>query len=177
MRALNLRQKVLFTSLELEFALKYDPVLVKVVFLHVFENGSRNDNIKNKIRAIQDKELMHHITTAITAEEEGITKLSNTSRSMSSKLSQINAVSQPSEGAKEKKVAKSKSKGNDQQTNRLRAAVESVQNDVTTLKKRIDSAEFSHSQGSSGYKSKQKPASKVPRAKVRGCPHVPITVK
>ena len=79
-------------------------------------------------------------------------------------------MSQPSEGANEKRVKKGKSKGNDQHTDKLLAAIESVQNDVTTLKKCIDSTESSHSQGRSGYNSKQKPASKVPRAKVRGCP-------
>ena len=55
-------------------------------------------------------------------------------------------------------------------TDRLLAAIESVQNKVATLEKRIDSTEFSHSQGRSGYKSWQKHASKVPGAKVRGCP-------
>ena len=89
---------------------------------------------------------------------------------MSSKLNQVNAVSQPSEGANEKRVTKGKSKGNDQHTNKLLAAIKSVQNDVATLKTRIDSAEFSHSQGRSGYKSKQKTANKAPRAKVRGYP-------
>ena len=84
-RALNLRQKVLFASQELESALKYDPVLVQGVFLHVVENGLRNDNIRNKIRPVlsqahvQDEELIHQITTAIIAEEERITKLSNAS--------------------------------------------------------------------------------------------------
>ena len=176
MRALNLRQKVLFASQELESALKYDPVLVQGVFLHVVENGLRNDNIRNKIRPVlsqanvQDEELMHQITTAITAEEERITKLSNASRSMSSKFSQVNAASQPSESANEKRVTKGKSKGNDQHTDKLLAAIESFQSVVTTLKKRIDSAEFSPIQDRSGYKSKQKPANKVPRAKVRGCP-------
>ena len=113
---------------------------------------------------------MHQITIATTAEEEQIPKLSNMFQSMTSKLSQVNAVSQPSESANEKKITKGKSKGNDQHTDRLFAAIESVQNDVATLKKRIDSAELSHSQGRSGYKSKQKPPSKVPRAKVRSCP-------
>ena len=79
-------------------------------------------------------------------------------------------MSQPYEGANEKRVTKGKSKGNDQHTDKLRAAIKSVQHDVATLKKHIDSAEFSHSQGRSAYKSKQKPASKVPRAKVQGCP-------
>ena len=71
MRALNLRQKVLFASQEFESALKYDPVLVQVVFLHVVENGLRNDNIRNKIRPVlsqahvQDEELMHQITIAL----------------------------------------------------------------------------------------------------------------
>ena len=82
MRALNLCQKVLFASQELESALKYGPVFVQVVFLHVVENGLRNDNIRNKIRPVlsqahvQDEELMHQITTAITAEEERMIKLS-----------------------------------------------------------------------------------------------------
>ena len=52
MRALNLRQKVLFASQELESAFKYDPVLIQGVFLHVVENGLRNDNIRNKIRPV-----------------------------------------------------------------------------------------------------------------------------
>ena len=172
MRSPNLHQEVLFASQELESALKYDPVLVHGVFLHVVENGLCNNNIRPVISQaqVQDEELMHQIATAITVEEERITKLSNASRLMSSKLSQVNAVNQRSDGAKKKRVTKGKSKGNDQHTNRLLPVIESVQNNVTTLKKRIDSAEFSHIQGRSGYKSEQKPASKVPRAKVLGCP-------
>ena len=81
-------------------------------------------------------------------------------------------MSQPSECANEKRVTKGKSKGNDQHTDKLFAAIESVQSDVTTLKKCIDSAEFSQIQGRSGYKAKQKPANKVPRAKVRVAQHV-----
>ena len=52
MHALNLHQKVLFASQEPESALKYDPVLVQGVFLHVAENGLRSDNIRNKIRPV-----------------------------------------------------------------------------------------------------------------------------
>ena len=51
-RALNLRQTVLFASQELESALKYDPVLVQGVFLHVVKNGLCNDNIRNNIRPV-----------------------------------------------------------------------------------------------------------------------------
>ena len=65
MRVLNLCQKVLFASQELKSTLKYDPVLVQAVFLHVVENVLHNDNIRNKIRPVlsqahvQDEELMH----------------------------------------------------------------------------------------------------------------------
>ena len=106
MRALNLHQKVLFALQELESALKYDPVLVQGVFLHVVENGLSNNNIRNKIRPvlsqahIQDEELLQQLL--LKKNEE----LRNASQSMLSKLSQVNAVSQLSEGANEKRVTK-----------------------------------------------------------------------
>ena len=82
--------------------------MVQGVFCMLLKNGLHNDNIRNNIRPvlsqahIQNEELMHQVTTVITAAEERITKLSNASRSMSSKLSQVIAVRQPSEQANDR---------------------------------------------------------------------------
>lgn len=49
-RAMDLRQKILFASQEAESNLKYDPVLVQSMFMHTILTGLQNDNIKSDLQ-------------------------------------------------------------------------------------------------------------------------------
>ncbi|XP_033181946.1 uncharacterized protein LOC117152876 [Anabas testudineus] len=48
-RALDLRQKILFASQEADSALKYDPILVQSMFLHTVLTGLQNDSIRSDL--------------------------------------------------------------------------------------------------------------------------------
>ena len=49
-RTFDLRQKILFASLEDKSGLKYDPGLVQNMFLHTVLTGLQNDNIKRDLQ-------------------------------------------------------------------------------------------------------------------------------
>ncbi|XP_034096642.1 uncharacterized protein LOC117562844 isoform X1 [Gymnodraco acuticeps] len=49
-RALDLRQKILFASQEAESGLRYDPVLVQSMFFHTVLTGLQNDNIRSDLQ-------------------------------------------------------------------------------------------------------------------------------
>lgn len=65
MRALNLRQKVLFVSLESNSKLNVNTELVQSVFLQVVESALQNENIRASLRPIlwkpdaSDEDLIH----------------------------------------------------------------------------------------------------------------------
>lgn len=48
-RALDLRQKILFASQEADSALKYDPILVQSMFLHTVLTGLQNESIRSDL--------------------------------------------------------------------------------------------------------------------------------
>eukprot|EP00794_Sanderia_malayensis_P013145 gene13145-14496_t len=76
LRALDLRQKVLFGSKEADATLKYDPELVQGMFLRSVETGLRDDNILTKFRSvlqttkITDEELIQQMSSISSAEAE-----------------------------------------------------------------------------------------------------------
>lgn len=66
-RALDLRQKILFASQEEESGLRYDPVLVQSMFLHTVLTGLQNDNIRS--------DLQPYLQQATTSDELLLEKL------------------------------------------------------------------------------------------------------
>ena len=75
-RALDLRQKILFASQESESGLRYDPVLVQNMFLHSVMTGLQNDNIKRDLQpyleqaGVSDELLFEKLNTACAYESE-----------------------------------------------------------------------------------------------------------
>ena len=47
---MDLRQKIPFTSQEVESSLKYDPALVQRLFMHTVLTGLQNNNIKSDLQ-------------------------------------------------------------------------------------------------------------------------------
>lgn len=75
-RAMDLRQKILFASQEAESALKYDPALVQNLFMHTILTGLQNDNIKSDLQPYltkpdtPDELLLEKVNIACTNEKE-----------------------------------------------------------------------------------------------------------
>lgn len=75
-RALDLRQKILFASQEAESGLKYDPVLVQSMFLHTVLTGLQNDNIRTDLQpylqqtTTSDELLLEKLNIACANEAE-----------------------------------------------------------------------------------------------------------
>ena len=95
MRALDLRQKILFASQEGEDPLKYDAGHIQQLFRRTVETGLQDDSIRTKLRPflgnplVEDEELIHQLNVAVSAEEERIKKLKNKSKGKSPTVSQI----------------------------------------------------------------------------------------
>ncbi|XP_033182193.1 uncharacterized protein LOC117152945 [Anabas testudineus] len=75
-RAMDLRQKILFASQEAESSLKYDPALVQSMFMHTILTGLQNDNIKTDLQpyllqpATSDELLLERLNMACANEKE-----------------------------------------------------------------------------------------------------------
>jgi len=95
MRALDLRQKILFANQEGEDPLKYDTGHVQQLFRRTVETGLQDDSIRTKLRpflnnpVVEDEELIHELNLVVSAEEERIKKLRNQSKGKSPTVSQI----------------------------------------------------------------------------------------
>ena len=86
LRALDLRQKILFATQEADTNLKYDPSLIQGLFLRTIETGLRDDNILMKLRPIlqnaliSDEELFHQVSSISSAETERQARLGKTAK-------------------------------------------------------------------------------------------------
>lgn len=75
-RAMDLRQKILFASQEAESSLKYDPALVQSMFMHTVLTGLQNDNIKSDLQpyllqtTTTDELLLEKLNMACAHEKE-----------------------------------------------------------------------------------------------------------
>ncbi|XP_051729798.1 uncharacterized protein LOC127501688 [Ctenopharyngodon idella] len=75
-RALDLRQKILFASQEDDSGLKYDPALVQNMFLHTVLTGLQNDRIQSDLQpylsdpAVPDEVLLEKLNVAYSNESE-----------------------------------------------------------------------------------------------------------
>ncbi len=75
-RALDLRQKILFASQEDDSGLKYDPALVQNMFLHTVLTGLQNDHIQSDLQpylsdsTVPDEVLLEKLNIACSNESE-----------------------------------------------------------------------------------------------------------
>ena len=105
-RALTIRQKIVFASKETDSKIKYDATLVQGLFLHDLETGLVDETIRAKMRAllknesVADEELIEAMSSATAAESERTTKFSLTGRGKPSpKVSKVEVgnASKPTE--------------------------------------------------------------------------------
>lgn len=100
MRALDLRQKILFSSDEDTNALKYDKDHVQKLFLRTIETGLQDESIRAKLRPflidtnIIDEDLIYQLNVAVSSEDERGRKLKLQSKGnlkISGQTSQVSA--------------------------------------------------------------------------------------
>ena len=95
MRALDLRQKILFASQEGENSLKYDAVHIQQLFRRTVETGLQDESIRIKLRPylanplIKDEDIIHQLNVAVSSEEERGRKLKNQTKAKPAYVSQI----------------------------------------------------------------------------------------
>eukprot|EP00794_Sanderia_malayensis_P006741 gene6741-7501_t len=79
-RALELRQRVMFTSKEADSKIKYDPEMIQSLFLYSIETGLRDESIGSKLRPflqslnVSDEELIGEMNIIFSEEQEGDSK-------------------------------------------------------------------------------------------------------
>ena len=81
MRALNLKQRVIFVSNATDGSIKYEPSLVQALFLHVLETGLQDKAVRVKLRpllevaSVTDEQLMAKVNRIMSAEEKQQNKM------------------------------------------------------------------------------------------------------
>ncbi|CAB3993872.1 Hypothetical predicted protein [Paramuricea clavata] len=97
MRALDLRQKILFSSTqdESEDTLVYENDHIQKLFLRAVETGLQDENVRVRVRGylrnptISDEELILQVNNAVSTENERVRKLRNQNRPKPAQVSQV----------------------------------------------------------------------------------------
>ena len=140
-RALDLRQQVLFASQAEGGTVKYEPSLVHPLFLHAIETGLQDEAVRNKLRPflqkgeITDEELMEQINVVVSEESEREDKLGATyhknarvnSLEVDRDQAELGSQTQPKKSGSKKEM-----KGD--RPDRLMVTLEAVQSDIAVLK-------------------------------------------
>ena len=106
MRAMDLRQRILFASQEAQSSLKYDPALVQSLFLHAVLTGLQNDSIRSDLQPCllqsdtSDEVLLERVNIACANEKERQDKRKHVA---TTRTTNVNIV-HTSEGGGEKKT-------------------------------------------------------------------------
>lgn len=102
-RAMDMRQKILFASQEDESNLKYDPALVQSLFMHTVLTGLQNDNIKSDLQPYllqtntSDELLLEKLNIACTNEKERQDKKKHAAPSRATNVNTVQASEVPVE--------------------------------------------------------------------------------
>ena len=149
MRALELRQKILFVSKESDTTVKYEKQLVQNLFIHSVETGLRDDAIRVKIRPylqkpnVLDEQLISELNKAATTETERKVKFGQLKQRVPKAVCSQVEVSEP-------KLEK--------KPNKLVEQVASMQAEIFSLREAISSMATKSAHLDPKAKSKRKPA-------------------
>ncbi len=97
-RALDLRQKVLFASKEAGVKIKYDESLVQGLFLHSLETGLHHEAVRSKLRPflqqseVTDELLIEQMNLIVSTETERQKKFGRASQVKQRKVNNVQAV-------------------------------------------------------------------------------------
>ena len=145
-RALDLRQQVLFASQAEGGTVKYESSLVHPLFLHAVETGLQDESVRNELRPflqkvdVTDEELMEQINVVVSEESERKGKLGATNH----KNVRVNCLEVDGEqvapgGQTQSKKPESKKEAKSDRPDRLMVTLEAVQSDIAVLKEAMAS--------------------------------------
>jgi hypothetical protein len=106
-RALDLRQKVLFASKKAGVKIKYDASLVQGLFLHSLETGPHHEAVRTKLRPflqqpeITDELLIEEMNIIVSTEIERQKKFGKASQARQRKINNVQAVKSSSADVEE----------------------------------------------------------------------------
>ena len=161
MRALNLREKIIFASKQGGSKLRYDPDQCQSMFLHTIETGLISNTLRSRMRVllqkqgVTDAELISELNLAVTEESERNAKL-GFGRGKA-KISEVQ-VTPPEKGK-----AKVEKKEEPSVTETLLAEIKSLKSDVANLRENWNK---NQAQGSLQEKPQRY---RGPRKSRRGC--------
>ena len=132
-RLMNLRQKILFVSKEVDNRFEYSEPLLQKQFLHSVVTGLRNESVKNEIKPLlltdnlSDEELLEFLNKAVSDEKERQLK-------MKKQISKVDALSTSDEIRTDKDKKDKKDNPVLNELKELRVQL----NEVSTLKSEIE---------------------------------------
>ena len=148
-RALNLKQQIIFVSNATDGSIKYEPSLVQALFVYVLETGLQDEAVRAKLRplmevaSVTDEQLMEKVNRIMSAEVEHQNKMGvagrkgvtvnqvETASPLSSQLSQQSSSQTPQNES-------NKSQKKEPKPNTLVAALEAVHSNLASLKEASD---------------------------------------
>ena len=143
-RAMSLRQQIIFVSSASDSPIKYEPSLVQSLFLHVLETGLQDEAVRAKLRpflektTVSDEQLLEKINQIMSAEMERYNKMSSGGK----KGLRVNRVA-PGQPGQTPQSESAKSVKEEAKPNSLVKALEAIQSDLTSLKLDFDKAHTS----------------------------------
>ena len=148
-RALNLKQQIIFVSNATDGSIKYEPSLVQALFLHVLETGLQNEAVRAKSRpllevaSVTDEQLMEKVNRIMAAEVEHQHKMGVAGRK-GVRVNQVETASPPSDQLCQPSSSQTpqnesiKSQKREPKPNTLVTALEAVQSNLASLKEAFD---------------------------------------
>ena len=149
MRALDLRQKILFASQEGEDSLKYDASHIQQLFRRTVETGLQDESIRVKLRPylanplVEDEDLIHQMNVAVSSEEERLRKLKSQTKTKPAYVTQIGQEAESPE-VPSSKVPTVKKDPN--QPNREKTELQELKAEVEALKTEVKSRSEANAQ-------------------------------
>ena len=148
MRALNLKQQIIFVSNATDGSIKYEPSLVQALFLHVIETGLQDEAVRAKLRpllevaSVTDEQLMEKVNRIMSAEAEHQNKMGVAGRK-GVRVNQVETSSPPgnqtqTSSSQTPQSESSKPQKKEPKPNTLVTALEAVQSTLASFKEASD---------------------------------------
>ena len=147
-RALNLRQQIIFVSNATDGSIKYEPSPVQALFLHVVETGLQDEAVRAKLRpllevtSVTDEQLMEKVNRIMSAEAEHQNKVGVAGRK-GARVNQVGTALPPgnqtqTSSSQTPQSESSKPQKKEPKPNTLVTALEAVQSNLASLKEAFD---------------------------------------
>ena len=147
-RALDLKQQIIFVSNATDGSIKYEPSLVQALFLHVIETGLQDEAVRAKLRpllevaSVTDEQLMEKVNRVMSAEAEHQNKMGVAGRK-GVRVNQVETASPPgnqtqTSSSQTPQSESSKPQKKEPKPNTLVTVLEAVQSNLASLKEAFD---------------------------------------